>query len=192
MFLTADTSQKIYNFILQDKSYEEILHKFFSKKQDRDEFRQYLWLIICEQQEDKLITAWNNGYFKYWYVSVVKNQIQSKTSPWHKKERSRNYNIDELEGLNEPGEYGITFEDIDYENYNNMRLELIEKAIKYWSEKDPHFLVEKECFTLHYYQGLSYRQISSKIGIPYPSVFLYVQSAKVKIKGYITNKRYTN
>lgn len=189
-FLTANTSQEVYKFILADKSYEEILQKFFSKKSERDEFRQYLWLIICEQGEEKIVTSWNSKFFKYWYVSVIKNQVASATSPWHLKERARNHNIDEIDGLNEPGEYGITYEDIDNQNYNNMRLELVEKAIQYWSAKDPFFLTERECFNLYYQEGLSYRQISKKLNIPTPSVYIYVNAAQVKIKGYITNKRY--
>ena len=79
MFISASTRDEVFSLVLKDKIYEDILYKFLSNKKERDEFRQHLWLQLCQMPNEKIITSWNQRWFQYLFVSVVKNVIKSSS-----------------------------------------------------------------------------------------------------------------
>lgn len=204
-YMSAATAQQVYDFILHDKFYEDILKKFLSNKQQRNEFRQELWIYLCEMPENKIIEAWNRRYFKYLYIAIVKNQVASKTSRWHLKFRTPTIDGHRIElyeefdfdsdtmkfdsFLTESTEDEIIRQEIKEEQ--NKKLKVINDSISVLTSKDSKFFVKSELFKMYYFDSLSYRDIEKKTNIPLVTVYTYVQEAQEAIKKHI-NKHYYN
>lgn len=182
--MTAATAQQVYNYIIKDNFYDEILFKFFNNKEERDEFRQELWIMLGEIKEEKILKAWNDKYFKYLYVRIISNQVKSSTSRWqyNKKFDMEKFKAD-TDFSTESIEHDIIKAEVAKEN--TLKLTLIDKAINHLITINPHFIIESELFKMHHKDGLTLREISNKTNIPSTSVFEYIQSAQVLIKGHI-------
>lgn len=180
--MTAATRDQVFSFVLKDRIYEDILRKFLSDKKERDEFRQHLWLQICLIPEKKIILSWNQKWFQYLYVSIIKNQIQSSDSSWHLKYRKM-IAIDsstEIENINDENE-------IDLKEEKEFKLKCIEEGLKNL-ESNPNFFIQAELFKLYFQKNMTYRAIAKKTKIPLISVHSYVQTAIVMIRGYVKKK----
>lgn len=201
MYISASTIQQVYNLILNDKFYEDILKKFLTNKNQRNEFRQELWIYICEMPEKKILDAWNRRYFKYLYVAIVKNQVASKSSRWHLKFRSPQIDGKRIEFVEdyENSEDIFSFEEsAETEIIKKEKLEEFEKKLLIISDTinkirftNPKFFVKSELFKMYYYEEQSYRDIAKKTKIPLVTVFAYVKEAEQTIKDYI-DKHYYN
>ena len=75
---------QILQSILDNPIYEAVLVKYLPKTQDRDEFRQFLWVILCEIKTETIETVWAQNKFLYYYVGIINNQLKSSTSKWYK------------------------------------------------------------------------------------------------------------
>lgn len=205
--------QQVFNSIIKDRFYEDILLKYLSTEEDRNEFRQQLWLIICEMPTPDIIQAWEKKYFKYLYIRIIQNQICSKTSPWHRKTRLHqqmesiifydsddsneeieqnnqiNYNNNDLLIDDFNPEFLITQQESIEESKNQLKI--IDKALEYLLNNNPHFIVESELFKMYYKNNLTYREIAEKTKIPLRTVYATVQTAKMLIKSHI-KKHYKN
>lgn len=186
--MTAATKQEVYNYIIADKVYDEILKKYAKRKVIRDELRQHIWLQIGNISDEKLIDAWNKRYFTYLYVAILKGQVVTNDSKWHNNFRQH---------IVEFSEDNVTDFEVDYESKlieeetrreKEIKLSYIDEALKYLLKINPHYLTEAELFRMYYQDKLSYGQISKKTNIPKVSVYDYVQSAKTLIKGFIQKK----
>lgn len=210
MFITASTNSQVYDHILKDKFYEDMLKKFVKNKQDRQELKQYVWISICQMNEEKLIAIWNKRQFKYYYVNIVKNQVQSSDSYYHRlyrkfkkmdigEEKKHEKDIEARQAKFRETEDFVLFSDseknieeqiIEQETKqeNQIKLNLIEKALIKMVKDEPLLFVQAELFKLYYKQNMTYREIEEKTKIPRTSVFQYVNLAKFHIKQYINKQ----
>lgn len=207
----AKNRDEVFKFILSDKTYEEILRTFLVVKNERDEFRQHLWLQICQLSERDLVKSWNEKYFTYLYVSIIKNQIQSNTSSWQKirlkydsahkiDSESNDYSTDDIAATNRKKySYEEDFTQSVEQNYidaeliteKKNKLLLINEALDYHIKLKPMFYLEASIFKMYFESDMSLRDITKKTGIQTTSVFNYVKTAKQLIKQYIKQKNGT-
>lgn len=192
MFLSADTIYTMFNMMQKDNFFNEVLCKYLPKKDIREEFNQELNVYLFENP-DKMVGIWNQKYFKYYYINLVKNQIISSSSPWHKKFRKPNFEL--MEKMPEESEEMECFAFEEYKLNSKIRktkIKLINKAIKHYLEIDPAFKPNADFFKEHYINGLSIRAIGKKyFNTPHSVVHEYIQEAKIKIKFYI-KKHHSN
>ena len=154
MFLTADTVNKIYNLCLKDKRYEEVLQKHLSNKQERDEFRQHLWLQICENDHDKVIRAWNERWFIYFYVSICTRQVASNSSTWHYLYR-KDVKLDYVDNYQENSDELVPDEHMDVA----FRKEIVENALTHFENIDKDFRKTARIFRQKFYEKKTCRSI---------------------------------
>ncbi len=208
MFISASTKHQVLNMITKLPVYNELLFKYTSDKKKfptndlRNEFKQYMWLILCEKPEDKIVKAWNEKYFLYSFIRTITNSLNSKTSPWAqaliKNEKytfvsfyDTDINDDEYINNNTP-EYLIdnnkTEDEILEEEYNRENnLKLIEEAKEYWIKHDPKLYGIFKLFDLNTLEDMSERAISKKMKIPNGTVHNQLHQARALIKAYIRN-----
>jgi len=176
--LTADTLTKMFYLLSNDSFYEEILHKFLPKKDERNEFRQMLHLSICEMP--KVLTYWNNGFFKWIYIKMIKNNVCSSTSRWHYQMRKKdgfglyedieNFQIEEI---TEETEFEIELQDKIQNKIN-----LIDSIVEQKTKEIPILIRDFKLFRMYYNENLTYRKIAKKTGISLMAVHSYVKNAR--------------
>ena len=204
--MTKTTKDEVIKHILNTKCYEDVLVKYLSSVQERNEFRQELWLILLEMPEEKLIHYYDTKCLFYVYIGIINNQLKSSTSPWHKKFRANKqiFSTDQLTNVNDTynktsitnDTSKIVFDADQYDEQDTFQdvlsiKHLQEDKIKYIEDKleellknDPRLIKEITIFKLHFYDGLSYSQITKKTNIKKTSVFLYVNLIKNKLIKY--------
>jgi RNA polymerase sigma factor (sigma-70 family) len=188
-FITAATVHHIFDLIKNDFVYEQVLRSYFTNKSERDDFRNSLWLYFFEHPEPT-IKSYNQKYFKYYYISVIKNQVTSNTKKWIDK-----YSINKpilMEHLPEIPEEQEPFleEELSEEiRLKNYKVELVKKAIDHYLNIDPKNKPEMDMFKMYYIDKLTMRQISKKMyNIPLTDVYRYIKSAEERIKWYIKKR----
>ena len=82
MFISADTANRVYELACKDFIYKEVLRKYFPNKSVRQEFENEAWLYLLEHPE-KTVEVWNQKWFHYYFIALVKNQVLSNSSNWH-------------------------------------------------------------------------------------------------------------
>lgn len=166
--------------MLKDSSYETILRKFVSNKQERDEFRQELHLQLCEHNREKLIDYWNRGVFKWIYTRIVSNNIKSRTSKWHYHHRVPKQNevgfIENMSNYEELCEKEIETE------FEMDELDLIDLVIANKIKEKPLLVKEFTHFKWYYYENKTYDEISKMTTIPLMTVYSYVRRAEDLIR----------
>lgn len=197
--MTKTTKDDVIKHILNTRCYEDVLVKYLSSVQERNEFRQELWLILLEMSEEKLIHYYDTKCLFYVYIGIINNQIKSKTSPWHKKFRANKqilstnvndtYNKTTITNdlskiVFDADQYDEqdTFQDIlDIKQLQEDKIKYIEDKLEELLKNDPKLIKEITVFKLYFYEGLSYSQITKRINIKKTSVFLYVNLIKNKL-----------
>lgn len=166
------TRQQVLDSMVKDRFYEDVLYKYLSNSDERDEFRQELWLIILEMKEEKLISYYDSKCLKYIYIGIINNQLKSSTSPWHRKHR-----------MNKTMEYNNnTFEEDDFDyvldlkNTFEDKISYIESKLVELESKDPYLHRDITIFRMHFYDGMSYRKIALKTHICLVSVWKYINN----------------
>lgn len=133
-------------------------------------------------QEKNIIKALDGGYFKYLFIRIIKNQVHSSTSPFHKNCRTQSNNAFDI------SESFLDIEEDDFELNDKMLKEeqrlMLEQAVK--TIKTTWF--EMEMFNLYYKENKTYRQIEEEYNLDHVLVFLTVKKVKEKIKKQISKK----
>ena len=128
----------------------------------------------------KVIEAYNKGYFKYYFINTVKNQVHSKTSSFYKITKSsitQDFN-DEI--YNTITDDDLIQEKRDMEQKYILLNEALENTNLKW--------FEIQMFNEYYGEGKTYRQIEKDTGVDHCLVFHNVKNAKTKIINYIEKK----
>jgi hypothetical protein len=181
---------EIFKEILKNKIYESILVKYLPCVDERNEFRQVLWVMLCEMKPSRVEELWRENKFLYYYCSIIKTQITSGKSKWYRKYRSFGKNSNEYNQYTDKRlDDSDSKDDLDYKKFiTETKLTMIYNAINYHLARDPHLIVDFDLFKMKYEQELTMREISDKLNIPLTSVFKYIRNAEELIKSHITFK----
>lgn len=76
----------------------------------KEDFIQDLWLIILEKPSELIVGLIQRNEFKFWLYKVIRQQINSTTSPYYTKYRKLSLISNELQTYQEP---------TDLEDYEN-------------------------------------------------------------------------
>ncbi len=193
MWISAATRQQVLEMVSKLPVYEEILYKYSHKygKEIMNDFKQYIWLILCEKSDDYILKAWNNKYFLYLYINIVKNSIKSDTSPWATamaKDGKYDY-IGFYQKEIEDTDTKLELEYIEDEHEREHSLNLIKNAKKAILKKNPRLYGVFKIFDMHFNDSLTYREISAKMNEPLGSVHNNIHQAEAMIRHYIRNKK---
>jgi hypothetical protein len=159
----------------------------------QDDLKAEVTLTLLELDHNKLIQIHNSGGLKYYAVRIILNSIQSKTSPFYKKYRSRTYEFFE----NNIQSIAYDFSDDHYadkekikcdsnnpdeeqEQFNNRLCNEL-KELKVMDIINGLYWYDKEMVRLYIELG-SYRKIEEATGIAWRSCYDTIQSAFSKIK----------
>ena len=185
--ITADTLTKMFSLIQKDSFFEEPLHKYFFNKDDRNEFRQFLHLAICENP--KSLSFWNAGIFKWIYLTMIKNNVCSSSSPYHYKYRNIKYSLyDDIPGF-QLEDLDLIDDEIDLieiQQIKQQKIDKIKSIIQEQTKKNPILTRDFQLFNKYYIEKKTYREISLETKIPLMSVHIYVKNAKELIQSQIT------
>lgn len=182
---------KILNELLNNKIYESILVKYLPIKNERNEFRQALWVMLCEIKPERLEELWREDKLLYYYCAIVKTQLTSSKSSWYKNYRSfgKNSEIYESDKDNRLIDNDISFDE-EHNKYDlDNKLNIINKSINYHLERNPRLKLDFNLFSMKYNEEMTMREISEKLNIPLTSVFKYIRNAEELIKSYIKYKK---
>lgn len=186
MFISAATANKVYELASKDFIYKEVLRKYFPNKSMRTEFEQEAWLYLLEHP-DKTVEVWNKKFFHYYFIALVKNQVLSNSSNWHLN--FRKYKHELLDIMPEESIEENPFQEQDdkiTKAVKEKKLEIIDAALNHFLRLDPYFKPSADVFRLHYYEGMSIRQISKQFyDEPTTSVWELIKNAEVLVKGYV-------
>jgi DNA-directed RNA polymerase specialized sigma24 family protein len=198
MFLTADTINRVFELTQKEPIYKEILRKFFFDKKQREEFTQELWLSIFNiDPPEKVVTAWNEKWFRYLFVHIIKKQVLSSSSKWNLNNRLRTSKevIRERNEDGEPIEAGeldvYEFEEQENEReakqLKSHKINLILEALNHLEQKNPQQNKGRvDLFKMYFFEGLTYREVSKKAhNIPLSSVWVEIKRTTRDIQKYI-------
>lgn len=176
----ATSKEEVYDSIIKNKWLEEILRKYFPSVEERNEFRQELWLIILQIKEERLIAMYNNPVrdeLKGFVCGIISNQVKSSTSAWHNKHRKPM--LDKVEWTYESNDKNDdSLNDIENKENYELKLKYIDKKLIEIEKKDPRLFRDIAVFKMHFNDNLSYQKISNKTRIARTSVGKYVNNIK--------------
>lgn len=171
--ITAATLNTMVKFISQDKIYKEILNNITKNNGDAEDLFQEIMIMILEHKNPEFILEiYNKNQFKYFFIRMLQNQLNSKSNLYYHKYRKHTQNNWECfyegnEELDNTSMLNDRFNETDLD-----RKELLEETLticdNYLSSRS---FYEKELFEMYYYQDKSYGQISKETKIPKTSVY---------------------
>lgn len=160
------TKNQIIEDLFKGKNFNDCLNKM-EPEHLREDLRQEVILIICELPEEKIIKMYTDSVLEYFTARVIVNQIKSKTSPFAKKYRNVNLELN------------------NYEVADNVEIE--ERELREVIEDLAMIEVDK----LHWYdKGLielymkygNYRAIEEVTRIPFSSCFKTIKKSLKEVK----------
>jgi len=128
------------------------------------------------ENREKIENVIKDGYFLYYFIRVVKNNVHSKTSPFHKNVRIK----DNLDILN-----NIEIEDtssIDELEETEKKFQQIDKI--FVTIPKTHF--QNIIWNEYYYENKTLREIGKKYEVSHCLVFHEIKKIKDEIKRNVT------
>lgn len=156
--------------------YHEIMDNIIgNKKNIKSELISELALSFLSSPK-KIEDVWEKGYFKYYFLNAVTNQIHSNTSPLYKITHLRE---------------NIQPENLTHDAYDHIedkvrleeRYELIENALQNIEVS----WFDMEIFSEYYSKNKSYRMIENEFGVDHVNCWVSVKKTKNKIKKWISD-----
>jgi hypothetical protein len=124
------------------------------------------------ENAEKIEKVYRDGYFKYYFINTIRNQVHSSTSPFHKNNRINQYNyIGEIMDMIDDDDIETK---IEFEEKLNKINKLYKDTSKTW--------FEDKMWEEYYINGKTYRQIEAEYGLDHCLVFHNVKKVKEKIK----------
>lgn len=165
--------------------YDEILDKFFPDSvSDKHELLSILTISFHRNME-KVVRAYEEGWFKYFFASAVKNQVCSSTSRFHADVRLTI--AEKFEPKRDDIVYNTKSSVVDVED-----LELVEERLKLLRECKSDVVnswYEGEMVRLYFDEGMTFRDIEAAYDIDHVSVYLTIRGYKDKLKEYVKTKQ---
>lgn len=166
---------KHIEYILNNK----IINQYFEKVplEYRDDFRQFIWLIICEMDIDKINNLYVKNELGKFIIGIINNQLKSKTSSFHKIYRKNNSTI-----LDDRLDYKYE----EYEEKDNLKIindiiNLLDKC--HWVDSILFKMYRGiDCRTNKLVKPMTYAEIENETGIKYQTVWYSINKITKIIK----------
>jgi hypothetical protein len=154
--------------------YDEIINNIITPRFElKPELISEIALSFLENRE-KIEQVYKDKYFKYYFISTVKNQVHSNTSSFHKINRIKDYEyFGEYNHIIDEDDINIQSK-IDFEDKFDKFQKIYKNTKKTWFENllwEEYFINDK-----------TYRAIEDEYGIDHVSVFHHVKNLKERIK----------
>lgn len=78
---------QIFKEIAEKQLVEKIIKNLGVSPKYRDDLAQEVYIIILEYDRDKITEMYNNKQLNFFLTRIIKNQINSVTSPFYRKYR---------------------------------------------------------------------------------------------------------
>lgn len=123
------------------------------------------------ENKEKIEEAWNKGYFKYYFINTVRNQIRSNTSSFHKNIRITDYtSLDDT--------YDIMDESSEDDILQKMELEVKFGRVKNILSQLPISWFEQQMFIEYYINDRTYRNIEEEYTLDHVLVWKTVKKVR--------------
>jgi RNA polymerase sigma factor (sigma-70 family) len=181
MILSAQTAYTILEHIARKGSiFDEIIDNiiapnFHQKPELISEIA--VSFLTNEKSVNKAIKG---NYFNYYFIRVVKNQLHSKTSPFHKNVRKTNTMAIPVSEIDiEDEEDDLQYKMLN-ERQNDLLTDVLDEIKVTW--------FEREIFRLYYEEGMTYRAIEAETGVDHSLCWVTIKKIKGRIKKQIRLK----
>ena len=181
MILSAETAYSILQLIASAGTvYDEIIDNMITPNfHQKPELISEIAISFLSNQE-KVEKALKGGYFNYYFINVVKNQVHSKTSPFHKNCRKSNayaIPVDEIDIEDEQ-------DDLEYKELNEVQNDILNEIL----EDITTTWFDSEIFRMYFEEGMTYREIEAKTQIDHCLAFTVIKKLKAKINKQIEQR----
>lgn len=166
-----DINEILIEITTKGSVYDEIINNLLTPRVDlKPELISELSISFLENKK-KIEEVYELGYFKYYFINAVKNQVHSNTSSFHKNIRIQDY------------EFYEEFLDIKDDDDLDMKILFEEKLDKvnevYKGVKKSWF--EDKMWEEYFINNKTYREIEREYGLDHCLVFHNVKKVKDKI-----------
>ena len=152
--------------------YDEIMNNLLSPRFElKPELISEISLSFLENKE-KIEKVYEMGYFKYYFINTIKNQVHSNTSPFHKNIRIKDYDYIQ-DCVDIPSDDDIQ-DKIQFEERLDKVNQIYKITNKSW--------FEDRMWEEYFVNGKTYRQIEKEYGLDHCLVFHNVKKVKQKIQ----------
>ena len=134
--------------------------------------------------EESITQAIRKNYFKYFFIRIIKNQVHSSTSPFHKNCRMTivdHLSCSDSDLLNEIDDDSDINKKLEIEE----KIDVIEEALNNTTNVT---YFEAELFKLYFFKDYTYRQIEKECDIDHVLAWLTVKKVLNKVKKQIKRK----
>jgi hypothetical protein len=129
------------------------------------------------ENKEKIEKTWDDGYFKYYFINTVRNQVRSNTSSFHKNIRiSDNVTFDD--GFELSGEEG---DEIERKVMTEIRLGTIKHILNHL----PISWFEHQMFIEYYMNNRTYRNIEEEYSLDHVLVWKTVKKVREMVIQHI-------
>jgi hypothetical protein len=126
------------------------------------------------ENSEKIEKIYEEGWFKYYFLNTVRNQLFSSTSSFFKNNRIKDFGSLEIPDVIDD----TTIEDkIDFEEKLDSVMYAYTQVKKNW--------FDNEMFQQYYTNGLTYRAIEKEYGVDHCLAWHNINRTKNKIKKYL-------
>jgi len=143
-----------------------------------------IWM--CENKR-KIVKMHEEGWFKFWFIRTVKNQVHSSTSGFHKNVRET------ISSKFNTGDFDFQFFDAECTDENDIQYKIEKEIIYDMIKKERRQLditwFESEIFRLYYDEGMTYRAIEKTHQIDHCLAFHIVDKVRKKLKENLKQKQ---
>jgi RNA polymerase sigma factor (sigma-70 family) len=176
IFYSAASKVEIVNIVATAATYcfiKDICKSFAHG--DADELYQDFFIICLEYPEEKLLKTFNEGYFKYWAVNVLKKQYFSSTSTFYRTHKKYKTIIDS----NAQAENCIEESNFEREMFLNQLEEFLENKMHWY---------HATLFKYYYFENKSIRDIEKQTKIKRSAVWDSINYSRSIVKQHFSDK----
>jgi hypothetical protein len=142
--------------------------------------------ISFHKNKKKVVKSYEEGWFKYLFISAVKNQIHSKSSPFHLNVRQR---ISDKFGTYDFNLDMVEIEDVSTIGDKKIKEDMMQ-FIYLARENVKMTWFESEMVRLYYDENMTFRAIEKLYGIDHCVVFKTIKDFKKKMSEELTKNQY--
>lgn len=181
--------EKVINYVINSKPINNYIWNILKDNQLQNDFRQELYLIIMEKDENELEEMYSKIYtLKKWLFIIVRNQLKSYNSPFYTKYIKYNNSEDVNDYSN------MFYEDYESKEERQERelkedieeahtLNKLNRILNHSKPTDAHLFKEM------YYNEKTYTEISIEYGINYQIVRNKIMNIENLINELIKNNK---